>query len=298
MNPKYDEYIKPLLVLLKDNNLYKKSDIYDSMAILFSLSDEDLSEVIPSGNEKTYTNRIGWALTYLKKALLVESPSRAIFRITKRGLSLLKENPTEINKEYLSRYEEFNVFQTKTRFVVKNNNHNKESNDETSPEESIGKYHQELKRILISDLLDEIRGMSPMFFEKLVLDLLEKMGYGKAEGTTYTNDHGIDGIIKSDKLGLDKIYVQAKRYAETTTVGSPDLNAFVGALIGKRGLKGVFITTSSFTRPAIEYAESISERVILIDGVELGRLMFEYNVGLQISNSYTVKKIDRDYFDE
>lgn len=260
------------------------------------------NELLPSGQQAIFNNRVGWANSYLKKAGLLESPRRGALRITARGRQILGDNPERIDVKYLERFPEFIEFREASR-----NNRETTTAESTAiateqtPEEALELAHQSLRLSLAQDILSRILSCSPTFFERLVVELLVKMGYGGSrrdagERIGQSGDGGIDGIIKEDRLGLDTIYIQAKRWQGS--VGRPEIQKFVGALQGQRAKKGVFITTSSFTAEAIDYASRIDTKVVLIDGQLLANLMMDFDVGVSIAASYTVKRIDSDYFEE
>ena len=299
--PDYQSIMLPLLKLVSDKKEYSFRFIVDELAEQFNVTDEERKELLPSGQQQIFNNRVGWARTYLKKAGLLESPKRAAILITGRGLDVLSKKPSEINVKYLQQFPEFVEFQT----IRKENDKEPETIDvnvEQTPEESLENAYQSLRKSLASDLLNTVMQLSPSFFEKLVVDLLVKMGYGgsikdagKAIGKT--GDEGIDGIIKEDKLGLDIIYIQAKKWGSGSVVGRPEIQKFVGALAGQGAKKGIFITTSSFTREAREYQPKNETKIVLIDGEELAQHMIDFNLGVTLSNTYEVKKIDSDYFE-
>lgn len=244
-------------------------------------------------------NRVGWAKTYMKKAGLLESTKRSYFKITDLGLEVLQKNPKEINVKFLEQFPQFIEFRNLRK--EKGEEEKEEENLTQTPQELLEYGYQRIKKDLASELLNLVKKSSPRFFEKLVVELLIKMGYGgslkdagKAIGQS--GDGGIDGIIKEDKLGLDIIYIQAKRWE--SVVGSKEVRNFVGSLAGQKANKGVFITTSSFTRDALEYVKTIPHKVILIDGETLAQLMIENDVGVSKIISYDIKKIDSDYFEE
>ncbi len=260
---------------------------------------QDIKLTVPSGKQTLVANRVYWCLTYLKKALLLETIKRGEYRITDRGLTLLKAKPKRIDKKVLSKYEEFRLFKNQENDISVSNA-NDDKGDDITPEESIDKIYQKMNEQLADDLLEVILDKDPYYFERLVMDVLTKMGYGNANNhsnivTKKSGDEGIDGVINQDKLGLDKIYVQAKRW--DGNVGRPDLQKFVGALFAKKSNKGIFITTSDFTKEARDYVASLSHTIILINGKDLAKLMIEYNVGVQINYSYDIKKLDNDYFE-
>jgi restriction system protein len=295
--PDYQTLMLPLLNLIKDGQEYHFSPLVSVLSESFKLSSEEQKQLLPSGQMTTIKSRAGWARTYLKKAGLLEQPKRGFLKITSRGLDVIKTNPTRIDSKFLERFPEFIEF----RDAGKNeSNQNVFSNNmESTPEESIESGISKINTQLSADIISEIKSCSPAFFEKLVVELLLAMGYGgsRAEAgraTQLSADGGIDGIIDEDKLGLDSIYIQAKRWE--ASVGSPEIQKFVGALQGNRAHKGVFITTSDFTKAAKDYVKNIQNKVVLIDGLTLAKLMIENDVGVSTVSTYKVKKIDSDYF--
>ncbi|MDG6244519.1 MAG: restriction endonuclease [Methanolobus sp.] len=297
--PDYQSIMLPLLKYASDELEHHTRDATDELAIVFNLSDDERKELLPSGKQAIFDNRVGWARTYLKKAGLIASKKRGYFFITPRGLKALSEKPDSIDVSYLSKFNEFNDF------INTSNSSSKVhissiTNEELDPEELIENNYLKLHEELISEILDTIKDYSPSFFEKLVVDVLTKMGYGGSrkdagQAIGKSGDGGIDGIIKEDRLGLDVIYIQAKRW--DNTVGRPEIQKFAGALIGKQAKKGVFITTANFSKDAEVYAKQTGN-IVLIDGPNLAKLMIEYNVGVSTVKTYDVKKIDLDYFDE
>ena len=261
----------------------------------------ELNELLPSGQQGVFANRVGWARSYLKKAGLIEYTKRGYCKITDRGLKVLSQNPTYINVKFLKQFPDF--FES-GYFAVKKIKENTDTGIETeeqTPEEIFEYSYQKIRQDLASDLLTRIKSSSPGFFERIVVELLVKMGYGgsrKDAGSAVgkSGDGGIDGIIKEDKLGLDAIYLQAKRW--DSTVGRPEIQKFAGALQGFRAKKGVFITTSNFSKEAEDYASRIENKIVLIDGETLAQHMIDYDVGVSRIASYEVKKIDSDYFSE
>ena len=300
--PKYNEFMKPILNLLSDTKEHNRNEMYQDFSIKFQLTQEEMEEWLPSGNQLVYKNRIGWALTYLKKAGLVISPARSIYKITEDGLTVLKENPAEINADYLSGFEPFNEFIKKSNENIGQNEKTLIDNLHESPQEQLDRAYKTISNSLTDELLQEIMRQSPDFFEKLVVDLLVAMGYGgsKIENSKVlgkSGDEGIDGIINEDKLGLDTIYIQAKQWEPTKTVGRPELQKFVGALTGQGATKGAFLTTAKFSNEAKEYVKKQHAcKIALIDGDRLTFLMVEYNLGVSIENAYYLKKVDIDYF--
>lgn len=297
--------MRPLLVELEDGADRSIREIRDRLAEHFALTAEDLAEQIPSGRAKTFQNRVGWATTYLYRTGLIERPKRSVYRITRRGREVISANPHEVNLRTLSQFEEFSDFRQSRadnkKLVAGDGIGNDDASDLAgrTPEEQIEAAYRELRSALAADLLDRVRERSPDFFEQLVLDVLHAMGYGGAhDGAAarlgQSNDEGVDGVIREDELGLDLIYVQAKRWANT--VGRPEIQKFFGALHGQRASKGVFITTSSFSKGAVQYAEGVTPRVILVDGKDLARLMMDYDVGVTTAKAYRLKRVDLDYF--
>jgi restriction system protein len=290
----------PLLKFAGDGQEHSIRETINYLAHEFNLADEERKELLPSGSQATFDNRVGWARTYMKKAGLLEATRRGYFCITKRGGKVLAQNPQNINVKFLSQFPEFIEFRLPKKDYEKKEGIDPPP-DDTTPEESLEAAYQELQHGLASELLHTVKQCPPEFFERLVVDVLIKMGYGgsrKEAGQAIgkTSDGGIDGIIKEDKLGLDIIYIQAKRWE--VTVGRPEIQKFAGALQGQRARKGIFITTSNFSKNALEYIENIDTKIILIDGQRLAELMIAYNVGANTTAIYEVKKIDSDYFIE
>lgn len=302
MIPDYQSIMLPLLEFVSDGKEYKMRNVTDELALRFGVTEEEQKELLPSGVAPIFYNRTAWAKTYLKKAGLIDSPKQGIVVISKRGLEVLKKKPSSINVKFLKQFSEFVEFQTTKR----ENETEIETNEEQSiqtPEESLETAYQKIRKSLASELINKVVELSPAFFEKLVVELLVKMGYGgsikdagKAMGKS--GDEGIDGTIKEDKLGLDIIYIQAKRWKPGNVVGRPELQKFVGALAGQGAKKGIFITTSIFTKEAIEYTPRNETKIVLIDGHQLAQLMIDYNLGCTPQQTYEVKKLDSDYFDE
>ncbi len=294
--------IMPLLRLVSDGQEYRFREAVEGLATHFGLTDLERLELLPSGKYPTFDNRVAWANTYMKKAGLIESSRRGYLNITDRGLDLLKSKPAEINSKFLERYEEFIEFRSKSGSSNgKNLSAIVNETDGQTPVESIETAHGTIRRNLGTELIEQIKSCSPGFFEKLVVEVLVAMGYGgtrKDAGKVIggSGDEGVDGVINEDRLGLDVIYVQAKRWENT--VGRPKIQKFVGALLGKKSRKGIFITTSDFSKNARDYASSIESSVVLIDGEALANLMIDYNVGTTVESSYEIKRMDSDYFDE
>ncbi len=301
--PDYQTLMLPVLKLASDEKEHKVSQTVEMLADEFHLTTEERNELLPSGNQAVFNNRVGWARSYLKQAGLLASSKRGFFTITSKGIELLATKPEKIDTSVLEQYPEFIEFKNR-----KKEKSDSEAQEVTStelefnltPEDALASAYKKLRSALESELLGAVKESSPSFFERLVVDLLVKMGYGgnrqdagKALGKS--GDSGIDGIINEDRLGLDIIYIQAKRWEGS--VGRPEIQKFAGALQGQRARKGVFITTSSFTSEAKEYASLIESKIILIDGEHLSKLMVEHNVGVSTVGLYEVKKLDSDYFD-
>jgi len=282
--PDYQSFMLPLLKYAADNQEHSINDAIDFLSKELNITDEERNYLLPSGTQFIVDNRIGWAKTYLLKAGLLESTRRGFFKITQRGLDYLKNNPSDLNTKILMQFEEFKNFRnTRKSKEEKEDQYEKETT--YTPQEALEYGLSKINETLADDLINRIKQCSPSFFEKLVIDLLVKMGYGgskqeAAQVIGKSGDEGIDGIIKEDKLGLDVIYVQAKRWENV--VGRPEIQKFVGALAGQKANKGIFITTSYFTKDAEEYAKGLSTKLILIDGKKLTDLMIEYNVGVSI----------------
>lgn len=298
--PDYQSLMLPLLKQVSDGKEHSFPSIVDALAAEHKLSDSERRELLPSGGQFVFNNRVGWARTYMKKAGLLSAPKRGVVQITDRGLKVLKGNQPVDNRT-LRQFPEFVEFQSKAGDT-------KESPETTvvaeqlDPRENIEAGYQRIRKQLSAELLKQIKECTPQFFERLVLDLLLKMGYGGSRRDLggvvgKSGDGGVDVEIKEDKLGLDTVYIQAKRWSDGQ-VGSKEIQSFVGALHGKKARKGVFITTSGFSKPAEEYALKIQDKVVLINGPALADLMIEHGVGVSTDVSYEIKKIDSDYFNE
>lgn len=299
--PDYQSLMLPLLKLTSDGQEHHFPDLLNALAAEYKLTDSETRELLPSGSQFLFANRVGWARTYMKKAGLLSAPKRGVVQITERGKQVLKKNPDRIDNTVLRQFPEFLEFQSAKGEDSKKIPESAHT-EELDPQENVEAGYQRIQKQLSAELLSRIKECSPDFFERLVVDLLLKMGYGGSrrdagEKIGKSGDGGVDGVIKEDKLGLGQIYIQAKRW-EDGQVGSKDIQAFVGALHGKKASKGVFITTSGFSKPAREYAKSIQDKVILIDGSYLADLMIEHGVGVSTVASYEIRKIDSDYFAE
>ncbi|MGB8507680.1 MAG: restriction endonuclease [Pyrinomonadaceae bacterium] len=294
-----------MLPVLRDLALGERAgqETIDALATHFDLTPEELAQRLPSGKQATFRNRVAWAKAHLKAAGLVESPRRGVYRLTDRGRQVLAENPTSIGLSYLVRFPEYIAFRQRST----DTNGSSEAvtpplsgtNDSRTPDDLIEDGYRQLRVALVTDLRERISVMPPSDFEQLVVDLLTEMGYGGPQEDAGLvvgrgGDEGIDGVIHEDRLGLETIYIQAKRWQGT--VGRPEIQRFAGALQGQRARKGVFITTSSFSREAIAYADSIQTRIVLIDGAQLAELMIDHGVGVTSIKKYEIKRVDSDYF--
>ncbi|WP_228558484.1 restriction endonuclease [Myxococcus sp. AB056] len=290
----------PVLRLAQDGKDHTLREAVEAIAVEFKATEEERNELLPSGRQRRLHNRVGWAKTYLQKAGLVEANGRGRFRITSRGQEVLQRRPSRIDMKFLEQFPEYNAFAALRHDPAEAEPSAPELLSATeTPEELLEESYQELRRRLADELLDRIKACDPKFFEKLVVDLLVTMGYGGSRkdaglAVGQSGDEGIDGIIKEDRLGLDVVYIQAKRWSNT--VGRPVVQAFAGSLEGQRARKGVLITTSDFSREARDYVKQIEKKIVLINGVELAKLMIDHGVGVTEVATYTVKKLDLDYF--
>jgi restriction system protein len=297
--PDFQSVFLPLLKACADGKEHTKQELLPLLAKQFGLAQEELSVKIASGGARMFDNRVGWATSYLKQAGLLENLRRGVYRITARGLEVLDENPQPLNIRYLKRATEFLAHRGQPKdegkFV------DSASINPETPDELIAGGYKQLREALAIELLDRIKNISPSRFEELVVELLLKMGYGGTQEDAgrvvgKSGDGGIDGIINEDRLGLDVIYIQAKRWE--ADVGRPDIQKFVGALAGNKANKGVFITSSGFSKGAADYASQVNHRVVLIDGPMLAELMMDHDLGVSTKDVYTVKRLDTDYFEE
>lgn len=303
--PDYQSLMLPLLKITSDGKEHSLNEAIERLAQQLGLSENDRKEMLPSGTQRKFDNRVSWARIYMQKALLLSSTGRSKFCITERGIKVLKDNPSNINVKFLRQFPEFVAFQTSTdkESKIDQNSHSaQEIIEKTSqtPQEILDTTYQSLRQNLAQEILERIKNNPPKFFERLVVDLLVAMGYGGSrkdagQAVGQVGDGGIDGIIKEDKLGLDAIYIQAKRWEGT--VGGPTVQGFAGALMGKKARKGILITTSNFSQQAINFATGIDNlKIILIDGEQLAQLMIDHDVGVTEESRYIVKKTDLDYF--
>lgn len=299
--PDFQTIMLPLLTFTADAREHSLRESIDALAEQFALSEAERKELLPSGRQAMFDNRVGWASFYLKKSGLLESTKRGSFRITERGQDVLRQAPNIINIRYLDQFPGFAEFRTASPEKPSAINNQADICTESTPEEMLESAYQGMRQGVAAELLQTIKSCSPAFFEKLVIDVLVTMGYGgtrKDAGTAVgrSGDGGIDGIIKEDRLGLDVIYIQAKRWENP--VGRPEIQKFAGALQGQRAKKGVFITTSVFTKDAQDFVLHIENKIVLIDGDLLANLMIDHNVGVSLLASYELKRVDMDYFTE
>ena len=302
--PIFEEFLYPFLLATSKKDM-TTSEMRQYIVDYFQLTDEDCSLRTKSGNTTRVADRLNWVRQYLRRALMIDLPERGVYRITQRGKDYLASHDS-LRKQDLMQYSEFASYATgstssptpettkSTMDIV---------NEDLTPTEQLEQAYHSINDDLATDLLQKTLEQSPSFFEHLVVDLLVKMGYGgsfanSAQVTQYVHDDGIDGIIYEDKLGLDKIYIQAKRYKLDNTIGKPQIQQFSGALDEQKATKGVFITTSTYSKEAKQYVEKLNKKIVLIDGQELARYMIEYNVGVSTKQVYEVKRIDSDYFEE
>ncbi|MBS5848268.1 MAG: restriction endonuclease [Pseudomonas putida] len=297
--PDFQSVMRPVLATVQNGMPMPLNEVREQVAERFQLTEEERKERLPSGHQTVINNRVGWARTYLNKAGLLCIPTKGMVQITPRGLTTLADGPERITVSWLKQFPEFADFHTAKPQEPDAPALLPVEVAETTPDEQLAEAHQALVQSLADELLVQVRAATPSFFEQLVVDLMIAMGYGGSrkeagKATQATNDDGIDGIIKEDKLGLDVIYLQAKRW--TNTVHRPEIDKFIGALTRQRARKGVFITTSDFSDGARAAALGLDIKVVLIDGVELARLMVENNLGVSIKQVYEVKQLDSDYF--
>jgi restriction system protein len=300
--PDFQSIMLPLLQLADDGEEHSIHEFLDKLTETFALTEQEINELLPSGKQTSFYNRVGWARTYLSKSGLLEMSRRSYYRITSRGKEVLEGNPSRIDMKYLEQFPEYVEFREK---VGSRRKSQKEDSDVAeveshTPDEVLEEAYQEIRDNLAQEMLALVKGSSPAFFERLVVELLVKIGYGgtwqeAARAIGQTGDEGIDGIIDEDRLGLDAIYIQAKKWE--AVVGRPEIQKFVGALTGKHARKGIFITTSSFSPEATNYVSNIDFRVVLVDGERLAEFMIDYDVGVTGLTSYQLKRIDSDYFE-
>jgi restriction system protein len=293
--------MKPVLEASQDGEV-RISDVVDKLADDFNLTEEERETLLPSGKQTTFSNRVHWAKTYLVKAGLVDVTKRAHFIISDRGRQVLANDNVVINNNFLKQFDEFQEFRSRSG-SDETEVDTEESTSSVTPDEALRVAYKKINASLSSEILMKVRKVTPLFFEQLIVDLLLAMGYGgthedAGRALGKTGDNGVDGVIDQDPLGVDQIYVQAKRYAEGNSIGSGDIRDFFGALNLKKAQKGIFITTSDFTSSAVQTAGDLGSRIVLINGTELARLMIRYNIGARDEQVLYIRKIDEDYFEE
>jgi restriction system protein len=299
--PDFQSVMRPLMDAISDGNEHSMRETLDRLGDHFELTDEERKRLLPSGRQEVFTNRVAWAKTHLRMGGLIESTARGVFRITARGLEVLKTKRDRIDLRVLRKQPCYLEARDGKRGRPEREGELGTSEADQTPEELMEQSFEALRESLGSEILTKLKATSPAFFERLVVELLVRMGYGgtrkdAGQAIGKTGDEGIDGIIKEDRLGLDTIYIQAKKWEQT--VGRPEIQKFAGALQGFRARKGIFITTSDFSREAIDYASRIDSKLVLIDGEHLWNLMIDFGIGVSTTATYEVKRIDNDYFSE
>ena len=297
--PDFQTLMLPFLKAVEDGKEHPFKDVVEKLSIEFKLTQDELAEMLPSRRAPIFYNRVAWAKFYLKKAGLIAQIKRSYLSLTQLGQTALNSKPAQINIKYLEQFPDYLSFKENLSTNSQTETKSNEAESTSTPEEILENAYSKLNASLVVEILENIMQCSPTFFERLVVELLLSMGYGGTRADAgraigQSGDGGIDGIIDEDRLGLDSIYIQAKRWEGV--VGRPEIQKFVGALQGQRAHKGVFITTSDFTKEAQVYVKNINNKVVLINGFSLARLMIENNVGVSIAATYAVKKIDSDYF--
>lgn len=305
--PGFQDFMLPLLQAAanRKDSPFQRKDVEEEIIQKLKLSEEDLSEVYPGTTSLRYIGRLGWALTYLFQAGLLTRPKRATYQISPQGLEVIQSKPSHVDTAYLLQFPQFRDFQKRSKPTNGKSTPNQVtvSCSDLNPDEQMAQAFEEIQGSLAQDLLDRLTKATPSFFERIVVELLVKMGYGgsfqdAARAVGKSHDGGIDGIIKEDKLGLDAIYLQAKRYDPGSSIGRPAIQQFAGALQGHRATKGVFLTTARYSKEAIEFAKHSTTKIILIDGETLVRYMIEYDLGVSPKNTFIIKRIDEDFFEE
>jgi len=301
--PDYQTIMLPLLKFISDQREHHVSEMIDYLASKFKLSEEEKRRLLPSGNDVIFDNKVKWARLYLGKAGLLEPMKRGYWKITKRGLQVLSKNPSRIDVKFLEQFAEFREWRSTFSKATKEETPAKvQMVEQQTPEEALEYGYQQLRENLVQQLLEQVKNVSPKFFERLVVELLVKMGYGGSvkdagEVLGRTGDGGVDGVIKEDRLGLDNIYIQAKKWTDAT-VGTSELRDFIGALQIRKANKGIFITTSRFVKDAQQYVDKAGSNIVLIDGERLAKLMVDHGVGVSSVANYEVKRVDSDFFIE
>lgn len=303
MIPDYQTLMLPVLQCAEGGPLHTK-DAIERLAKKYDLSAEERANLLPSGKQRTFDNRVNWAKSYLKQAGLVKYPSRGVFELTEEGSRLLSTDITRIDKDFLQRYEAFQAFQNRKGSIADGDDESvsEVENSDSTPDEILRDAHRKINSALAAELLERVRSSPPEFFELLIVDLLLAMGYGgtsedAARALGQSGDNGVDGVVDQDPLGVDQIYVQAKRYAEGNNVGAGDIRDFFGALNLKKAQKGLFFTTSAFSPSATQTAKDLGMRIVLIDGIQLSKLMIRYNIGCRDEEVLHLKRVDDEFFE-
>ncbi len=301
--PDFQTLMLPVLSAVSSGTTISSADLRKNVASALALSSADLEEMLPSGRQTTFANRVAWANVFLQRALLIEPVKRGVYRATQRGRDVLRHEPQRIDMKFLEQFPEYREWRRNDRVAGTSSDETGAATSDSTPIETIERAVETIDLELRTALLARVRGISPEAFERLILDLLVAMGYGggKAEmarQTQRSNDDGIDGVIREDPLGLDLVLIQAKRYAPANAVGRPEMQGFVGSLIGNGTTKGIFVTTSTFNGNALAYVAKVPNRIILIDGEELARLMVRYKVGVRVTQTFEIKDIDENVFEE
>lgn len=303
MIPDYQSLMLPVLKSAEKEEVQTK-DVIASLAEQFGLSAEERDELLPSGKQRTFDNRVHWAKTYLKQAGLLTYPKRSFFSATKEGRHVLSQGLERIDNKFLERFPSFQEF--KNRKANPNANEAKQLENfappDSTPDEMLRAAHSQINLMLAAELLDRVRAAPPQFFENLIVDLLLAMGYGgtsedAARALGQSGDNGVDGVVDQDPLGVDQIYIQAKRYAEGNNIGAGDIRDFFGALSLKKAQKGIFFTTSAFSLSASQTAKDLGMRIVLIDGNQLTKLMIRYGIGCRLEETVHLKKVDDEFFE-
>lgn len=301
--PDFQSVMLPLLKFCADGQEHTNRQAIDALSQEFGLSEDEQKQLLPSGRQCIFDNRIAWARAHMKIANLIENTRRGVFRITERGKQVLNQSPSEINLRFLRQFPEYLAARDSHQANRKGNGTISASDDQEgkTPAEKLEEAYMTLRENLATELISQLKSSSPTFFEKVVVEVLVKMGYGGSrkdagQAIGRSGDEGIDGIIKEDRLGLDIIYIQAKKWENT--ISRPEIQKFAGALQGKRARKGVFITTSDFSQSAHEFVSAIDSKIILIDGQQLAQLMIDFGVGVATDATYELKRLDSDYFTE
>lgn len=297
--PDFQTLMRPLLAAHEDGEEHINRDLVSMLADQFQLTEDERREMLPSGGARLFDNRVGWAKTHISQAGLLESPKRAVSVITERGRTVLRDHPDRVDLRILGTFKDYKDFRNRRKTPEEQSEPEDDAANAQTPEESLENAYQKVRRQVEAELLSSIMDNPPEFLERVVVDLVVRMGYGGSrkdagEALGRSGDEGIDGIIKEDPLGLDIIYLQAKRWEGT--VGRPEIQKFAGSLQGQRARKGIFITTSSFSAEALDYVSMIDSKIILIDGTRLAKLMFDHGIGVAGASTYEVKRIDSDYF--